>query len=57
MEKIRILRGLDKKRIIFHEDNIIIEKNLLGTVVSCSIYRYLSKKLDLFIQFFVCEHK
>jgi hypothetical protein len=30
LEKVRLLRGLDKKRIKIYEVNIIVEKNLMS---------------------------
>jgi hypothetical protein len=32
MEKRKLLRGLDKKRISFYEVIIIVEKNLVGII-------------------------
>jgi hypothetical protein len=54
MEKIKLLRGLDKKRIKIYEIILIVEKNLVGIMIRGSIYRYLSKKFDLTLQNFNC---
>ena len=37
VEKLRLIWILDKKRIIFYEDNIFIEKNLMGFILGFSI--------------------
>jgi len=39
VEKIRVLRGLAKKRIRIYEVIIIVEKNLVGLIFRSSIYR------------------
>jgi hypothetical protein len=38
VEKIRLLRSLDKKRIKIYEVIIIVKKNLMRIMLSCSIY-------------------
>ena len=50
VEKIRILHGLDKKRIKIYEIIITIEKNLVNIIIRSNIYWYLSKKFELILQ-------
>jgi len=38
VEKIRVLRGLAKKRIRFYEVIIIVEKNVVDIIIRSSIY-------------------
>jgi hypothetical protein len=33
LEKVRLLRGLDKKRIKIYEVTVIVEKNLVGIML------------------------